>query len=295
MRKIKIHCSFWGTILTRSATWELVRKEDPIEYFKESAHLIILDGWEHTNEIQVVYSWDVRERELTVWPGKDWVLCINHTREENYTIITPLADCWGIAFKNPNNTAFGIIHAWYKWVAKDIVWELVDKIWRTWTHESEFEFELSPMLWKKYEFNTSYYLETFSTLFKKYNLNPDHYFERVDDEKWYLDLKKIILDVFKKNKIKKSQIKVSNIETNNPKNNYASHRLETIAWSIKKKVWESYGSQQRINQEFLESLLDIDMFNEQEKELIQSWNYSHYHDTKRNIFMLRLEIEQNKE
>lgn len=294
MRKITVECISWWRILTRDTDWELLWDNKVIDDFKRNAHLIILDGKEHTSEIEVVYSWDVKERQLIVWPGKDGVLCINHTRDENYTIITPLADCWGIAFKNPNNTAFGMVHAWYKWVAKDIIWELVDKIWRTWTHESQFEFELSPMLWKRYEFKTSHYLETFRNLFEKYELNSNDYFEEIDAEKWYLNLKKIILDVFKKNKIKRSQIKISNIETNNPKNNYASNRLETIAKNIKEKILEKYWEQQIIDQAFLEDLVKLNIFNDQEQELIKSWNYDHYTNTKRNLFMLKLEIEKTK-
>jgi len=147
---------------------------------------------------------------------------------------------------------------------------------------------MAPMVGKDYEFSKAHYKKSFRDILKNYNLESENYFQEINETHWYLYLKKLIVDILKKNWVKQNQIEVSVPETNNPKSKYASHRLFNASLDIEAKMWNNYWKNINITQELLEKWLSSWVkFNRLETKLVESWEYSKYRFPSRNLFIVK--------
>jgi len=286
MRKISFECSEWSSIVTRWENSELFIVREAIDDISELGNLILIDWWEHSSNIEAKTAWEINNSFEVIWPWKDWLI-ITNINSEDIILIVPLADCWWIWFKHKSGSSLWMIHAWYKWVCWDIIWNFIEQIQQIDILEN-FLFYMAPMVGKNYEFSKKDYQKRFKSILEKYNLDPEKYFESIDQNTWYLHLKNIILDILKKNWIKVSQIKISHPATNNPKNNYASHRLHTLAKRIQDRIKDKYWEDVILKSKSKETeVLKEVNFTPRETEILESWNYIDYLFGRRNLFIVK--------
>ena len=192
----------------------------------------------HSNVVEIINAKNINTRVKMLNKWIDWVVIKNLDRyKDKISVILPVADCAAITFSNQKWYNIWIIHAWWEWISKDIIWNLINKLKIVNTEWlDELQFYIWPMAWKWFEFWKKDYFKSFYNLFDKWNsywLSPHNYFEEISTDKWYLNLRKMILDIFILNWIKKDQIIFSDIETNSPNNNWPSYREN---WTDK-RIW----------------------------------------------------------
>ena len=199
--------------------------------------VVFVDGRDHTNSIKTLKysSWEESFRLISPWT--DGCIIYDIPSKKDISLAVPLADCWWIWFHNTSWDLIWIAHAWHLWTSRDIVWEIFTQL-PDWEEIKNMTFYLAPMVWKDYEFSLSDYQNNFSEVFKKYSFNPSKYFTRINPEKWYLNLKQMIMDTLLYHWVERKDIEASEIGTNDIKNWYASHRMYTITWD-KKFEWRN--------------------------------------------------------
>jgi len=286
MRNISFECSYWSVIVTRWDDSELYIIQEAIEDFQNLWNTILIDWGQHTNKIELLDAEDIIDKFQIIWPGKDGMI-ITGIVNQDIILMVPLADCGWIGFKHNSWISLWLIHAWYKWVYSDIIWNFIEQIEKIDSLEN-FSFFMAPMIWKKYEFWKEDYELNFKAILVQYNLKAESYFQEINKTHGYLNLKKLILDILKRHGVDTSQIYVSKPETNNPKNNYASHRLHTLAKRIEKQIkdkyWEDIVLKWKSDANNIISELDL---TDREKEILTSWKYTDYLFGRRNLFIVK--------
>lgn len=249
--------SFWNRDITEDLldlthiAYQKVRKIIWIDWTWASWNSKIFDIKEFDKEYSLLEKW------------LDSVIITNlKETQEKISLILWVADCWAIAISDKSWNTIWLAHAWYAWVAKDIIWNTIENLCKINSNLEEFSFYVAPMIWKKFEFEEWKYFEIFEDLAKKYKLNLREYFnpillplskiEKDSTPKWYLDLRKIIIRIFELNWICEKQIIFSEVETNNPNNSWPSYRLYTIYNSMKQKI-EKWEKLTILEQELLDS------------------------------------------
>ena len=205
--------------------------------------LFCIDWSKFTSNIRILTD-DWLDSTSILLPS--WIDGIISATKQKNEIILPVWDCWAIAAYHKSWEINGLFHAWYKWVA----WNSLNDLWiivsmldnlknlSNSNNLEDFNFYLSPMMWWNFELPRDYVTKIFNNLFHEYNLNENKYFldHKEDKNKIYLNLKQIILDILKKNKVRTlKQVTCSKSITNNPTSPFPSYRLHTIAKSFEKK------------------------------------------------------------
>lgn len=226
-----------------------------------SKKLLCIDWNDYTSNIEVLTDESI-DKTWILLPA--WIDGIISTTKRQNEIILPVWDCAAIAAFHKWWEINWLFHAWYKWVA----WLAWNDLWMIVSMLEElknisnsnnldnFNFYLSPMMWLDFELPRDYVTLMFNKLFNEYNLNENKYFSdhKENSNKIYLNLKQIILDIFKKNNIKIwKQVKSSTSVTNKASSSFPSFRLHSIANSIENKLiqfkkWEK--PSRLTNQEF---------------------------------------------
>ncbi len=190
--------------------------------------VVFVDGKDHTSNIKLIDSSELQDNFQLLYPWTDGCIIYN-LWDKQISLAVPLADCGGIWFSNKIWSLIGIVHAWHLWTSRDIVWEIFSKL----GHREEIKnlsFYLAPMVGKWYEFSISDYEKNFWKIMLKYWFDASKYFKTINEKKWHLNLKQIIVDILLYHWVKKENIQDADIETNNPDLWYASHRMYTITW-----------------------------------------------------------------
>ena len=194
--------------------------------------VVFVDGRDHTNNIKTLKYSPWEEGFKLIPPWTDGCILYDIPSEKHASLSVPLADCWWIWFHNASKSLIWIVHAWHLWASRDIVWEIFTKL-ESLEEIKNMTFYLAPMVWKNYEFSLSDYQKNFSEIFKKYWFDTNNYFISINSEKWYLNLKQIIIDILLYHWVKKENVQDLEIETNDIRNWYASHRMYTITWDTR--------------------------------------------------------------
>lgn len=276
-----LELSLHSRLLTHSA-WIRESTESILNTRQSENHdrkVICIDGTDFSSNIISVYNSKISNYPLLLPAWIDWVIMQTH---KNYELILPVADCAAIWAWNKDSSITWLFHAWYKWVAWNwenlwIINHMFNELSRLNSNDlSDFNFYLSPMMWKDFELPLNYVRNLFKKILTEFNLEEEKYFSshNFDKEKIYLDLKEIILDIFKEFWVKKSKIKSYSWKpTNDPDSIYPSFRLHSIAKTIQKKSQNTEFSLDWNNKVFW---IEKELLTPQEFELIISWKIDKY-------------------
>ncbi len=271
------HPTWWVDWIYRHSSKEVLKA---LQEKTKERKVVCLDPSLHTSNIEV-FS-DIKQlskHEILLPAWIDWVIM---NLKDKFDLIIPVADCATIAVYNKNKDISWVFHAWYAGVSWNTNWDLgiianmfeeLEKL----DSLKNFNFIMSPMAWEYFELPTSYAKMLFWRVFTHYKLDEKNYFttHREDKTKIYVNLKQIILDIFRTYWVKWNRIKNKTATaTNDPTSLYPSFRLYSILKAIADKS----------NNKGFELVSDNDPYlwltdNElslQEKELINSWKTSNY-------------------
>ncbi len=243
--------------------------------------IMCLDPSLHTSNIEVFSDPKKFNRAEILLPN--WIDGVIMNLKDKFDLIIPVADCGWIAVYNKEKDISWVFHAWYSWVSWNTDWDL--GIIANMIQELEkldslknYNFIMSPMAWGYFELPKAYAKMIFSRVFSHYDLKEEKYFKphREDKTKIYLDLKQIILDIFRTYWIKWNRIKnKTDKQTNSPDNFYPSFRLystlKTIAQKASEKPFEL--SQDDQDNYFWLTAWDLNL---QEQELLEIGDYTRY-------------------
>lgn len=295
---------FFESGIKLSVNWELF--EQSFWYREETKDILELYYiWEERNSKTIWINWtshsskvvslnakNLKERATLIKKGIDWVVITNVDEiKEKISLILWVADCAPIVVSDKKGSTMALVHAWYAWTGKDIIWNLIKNLEKTNISLEDFEFYIWPMLWKNFEFSEKKYFEVFQKLCDKYWLHSWSYFIPTEQWKWYLDLRDLILDLLIENWIKHNQIKFSKIETNSPNNPWPSFRLHTKY----KNIIEKFKNQDieikselnfKEKENLLKYLKEENKLSEIEKELFLSEYFDRYKNDPRIWFFL---------
>ena len=199
--------------------------------------VVFVDGRDHTNNLKTLryISWCDNFKLIPPWT--DGCIIYDIPSDQHISLAVPLADCWWIWFHNASWSLIWLAHAWHLWTSKNIVWEIFTKL-KDLEAIHNITFYLAPMVWKDYEFSLSDYQDNFWEVLKEYWFDANTYFTNISLDKWYLNLKQMIIDMLFYHWVKRENLQDSAIETNDIKNWYASHRMYTITWD-KRFEWRN--------------------------------------------------------
>ena len=230
----------WDTF--KQSFWKRTKTDDIIDLINISEErnkkVIWINATWHSNNIKTINSKKINLKVNILEKNIDWVIITNLDKyKDKISIVLWVADCAPIAFSDWIGNTIWLLHAGWEWISNDIIWNLINNL-KTINSENinEYNFYIWPMAWEKFEFWKKEYFKNFMSFFDKWNsywLAPDDYFEEISEEKWYINLKSMILDIFLKNWINQKQIIFSDIETNSPNNNWPSYREN---WTDK-RIW----------------------------------------------------------
>lgn len=213
--------SFWN----REKTEDML---DLIDIANNKVRKVIWINWtDHSNKIRIIDWNKILEEALLLEKWIDWVIITNLNEiKDKISLILWVADCASIAISNKKGDTIWLVHAWWQWTSKDIIWNLIDSLEKI-DELSNYEFYIWPMIGHNYEFSENDYFNNFQELCDKYFIHSWKYFIPTTNKNWYLDLKDLIFDLLISREISSSNITFSWIETNSPDNLWPSYRLHT--------------------------------------------------------------------
>lgn len=238
MTNLHLKYKFNSWILV-TVDWEIFKKFDlqdrkiSLQYLSDiSEKIFIWINWRaHSINIEV-FDAKNKNTSIVLQEWTDWVI-LNNIKESNkyFSIALFIADCAAVSFSNKKWDIIWVVHSGWKWTSSWILWKLITSLQEI-DDIQNFDFYILPMAWSNFEFSKKDYYHYFDDLSKKYNFDLERYFMEITDEKWYLDLRWIMQEVFSKHWLSKEKIHFSEIETNSESNNWPSYRLFTISKNI---------------------------------------------------------------
>ncbi len=249
MKKLDYNYNFWNNIKV-GVNWDIFEYSfanktqtldmlDLVNFALQKVNKVIWINWsQHSNIIKTIDTNDFpKDSPILLEWWIDWLIIksLNSTKEK-ISIILWVADCWAINFTDKTWNNIGLVHAWYVWTAKWIVWNIFKQLENI-NNFSEYKFYIAPMAWKNFELNKDFFEKLYKNLFNEYNFKFKDYIFKEYKKDWikkiHINLRKIINDILIHHWVKQENIVFSEIETNSKNNPWPSYRLN----KTNKRIW----------------------------------------------------------